>query len=314
MKRILAFLLTAAMLAALSGCGIGGSGDRAEAIAVLDGTSTTKYALSDGTTLEPQVIYDSGDIIVAVAGITGTPEAPELILAVENGSRRAIDVSVNDVVLDGWSVQAWSDLWDLSKRSVNLGTIECWDSDWSPRTGIGTIELSMYIQESDGDYDLIAEFDCTLETSAAGRVEDYEPEGVTLYDDKGIRVVMTDLVASRYGENWVYLYIENNSGSNIEVETDDVEVNGRDAELWIWKVVRDGTRAMASESLYGYDYDYSDYDYDGYYTDYDEYYDDYGEITLTETDELTFQLEISDSDTYRQIASVEVSVTPAQFN
>lgn len=302
MKRILSLLVILAILAALTGCGMGGNSDRAEAIAVLDGTSTTKYALSNGTTLEPQVIYNSGDIIVAVAGITGTPQAPELVLAVENGSRREIDLSVDGAVLDGWSVQAWADLWDLGRRSVNLGTVECWDSDWSPRTDIGTIELSMTIQESDDDYDLIDEFDCTLETSAAGHMEDYEPEGVVLYDDKGIKVVMTDLATTRYEETWAYLYVENNSGYDIEVETDEAALNGREVELWIWKIVQDGTRTMAAESLYGYDYD----DYEDY-MDY-EYYE------MEDGDELTFELTVSDSDTYRQIARVDVSVTPADFN
>lgn len=291
MKRILSLLLTLALLAALTGCGLKGKGDP-EAIAILNGTSTTKYALSNGTTLEPQVVYDSGGIIVAVAGITGTPQAPELVLAVENGSRREVDLSVNGAVLDGWGVQAWADLWDLSRRSVSLGTVECWDSDWSPRTDIGVIELTMTLQESDGDYDVIDEIDCTLETSAAGHMDAYEPEGVVLYDDKGIRMVMTDLATTRYGETQACLYVENSSGYDIDVEIGEAEVNGWDVEFWTWETIWSGTRTMISAPVYDEDYEY---------------------FELEEEDELTFELTVSDSSTYHEIARVNAAVTPADF-
>ena len=64
----------------------------------------TEYSLSTGTTLENQELFDGRNVIVQLAGITGTPEYPELKLAVRNGTRENLNFSVNSLVINGWEV------------------------------------------------------------------------------------------------------------------------------------------------------------------------------------------------------------------
>lgn len=94
MKRVLSLFLILFLVFALTGCMSDEERQsRKEALNALNG-GETEYSLSTGTTLENQELFDGRNVIVQLAGITGTPEYPELKLAVRNGTRENLNFSV----------------------------------------------------------------------------------------------------------------------------------------------------------------------------------------------------------------------------
>ena len=156
MKRVLCFLLSLCLLGALTGCMSQEEREaRKEALTALNGNSNGAYSLSNGTMVENQTLYSDDNIIIQLAGITGTPDYPELKLAVRNGSRDTINLSIDHLVINGWQVDGWLDLYDVSPRTVTMGTIQCGSSlAECGVTDVVTLELGFEIY--DGDYDTVA--------------------------------------------------------------------------------------------------------------------------------------------------------------
>ena len=150
MKRVLSLFLILCLVFALTGCMSDEERQsRKEALNALNG-GETEYSLSTGTTLENQELFDGRNVIVQLAGITGTPEYPELKLAVRNGTRENLNFSINSLVINGWEVDGWLDLYDVSPRTVTMGTIQC-GSDLSlcGVTDISSVEPSFDIYDGD---------------------------------------------------------------------------------------------------------------------------------------------------------------------
>ena len=121
MKRVLSLFLILCLVFALTGCMSDEERQsRKEALNALNG-GETEYSLSTGTTLENQELFDGRNVIVQLAGITGTPEYPELKLAVRNGTRENLNFSVNSLVINGWEVDGWLDLYDVSPPHRHYG-------------------------------------------------------------------------------------------------------------------------------------------------------------------------------------------------
>ena len=151
MKRVMCLLLSLCLVLALTGCMSGEERQaRKEALEALSGGG--RYALSTGTTLENQPLYSDRNIIVQLAGLTGTPDAPQLKLAVRNGTRKELNFSVDSLVINGWQVDGWLDLYDVPPHTVTMGTLECgsdlslchitdvaaWSCPWRSTTGTMT--------------------------------------------------------------------------------------------------------------------------------------------------------------------------------
>lgn len=290
MKRVLALILILSLAATLTGCLSPDEREaRKEALNVLNGSSDGAYALPTGTTLENQTLFDDQDIIIQLAGIQGTPTDPELVLAVKNGSRHDIGFTVDSLTINGWQVDGWSDLYDVSSHSLTMGTIVCGSDlslcDVSDIASIG-LNFSIYDEES---YDDIAAVSCELATSASGAVLSYIPDGAVLLDESDILVKAVNLLSSASGTT-LSLYVENNSRRDIIVETSHARLNDLPLELWFWDTTTAGARRLMTEWLYEED--------------------TYDDLYLGPEDEITFQLEIYDEETGTLLISQQVTLTP----
>ncbi len=292
MKRVLSLFLILCLVFALTGCMSDEERQsRKEALNALNG-GETEYSLSTGTTLENQELFDGRNVIVQLAGITGTPEYPELKLAVRNGTRENLNFSINSLVINGWEVDGWLDLYDVSPRTVTMGTIQC-GSDLSlcGVTDISSVELSFEIY--DGDYDTLASVSCSMETSYTGQdQEEYVPEGITLLEADGIVVQAAGLDTSDSG-TILSLYVENGTGRTISLEALQARWNGEPVELSFYDRVSPGCRRMVSQWIYTED--------------------DYEDVLMLDGDLLAFQLKVMDWDTGIALNEAQVSLDPAQF-
>lgn len=293
MKRVLCFLLSLCLLVALTGCMSQEEREaRKEALTALSGDSNGTYSLSNGTMVENQTLYSDGNIIIQLAGITGTPDYPELKLAIRNGSRDTINLSINHLVINGWQVDGWLDLYDVSPRTVTMGTIQCGSSlAECGITDVVTIELGFDIY--DGDYDTISSVSSIMETSSLEEVDVNElPDGITLFEEDGVTLKAVNLASGSYGTT-VLLCLVNETGRTLAPNATQARCNGDPVELYFYDRVNPGCKRILSEEIY--------------------HEDTYETLQMEDSDELTFNLEIQDWDTGIVLHQVEVSLTPGDF-
>lgn len=293
MKRVLCLILSLAVLLTLTGCMSKEElRSRKEALSVLKGHSGQNYALSTGTTLENQTLYSGGDIVIQLAGITGTPESPELVLAVRNGTRDTINLSVDSMVINGWEVDGWLDLYDIPARTVTMGTIQ--SSGDLTRSGVEdvvTVDLGFEIYND--DYDTLATVSCSMSTNSLAQVDlSAVPQGITLLEEDGITVKAVDLISGSDGTS-ISLYVQNDTGRTVTLNAAQARCNGEPVELWFYDRVSPGCRRMVTEYVYSED--------------------TYESLELADEDQITFQMDLQDWDTGITLNQADVALTPADF-
>lgn len=293
MKRVLSLLLALSLLLVLTGCMSKEElRSRKEALNVLKGNSSQNYALSTGTTLENQTLYSDGNIAIQLAGITGTPESPELVLAVRNGSRDTINLSVDYMSINGWQVDGWLDLYDIPARTVTMGSIQ--SSGDLTRCGVEdvvTVELGFEIYNE--DYDTLATVSCSMATNSLVQVDTTSvPEGITLLEEDGITVKAVDLISGADGTS-ISLYVQNDTGRTLTLNAAQSRWNGEPVELWFYDRVNPGCRRMVTEYVYSED--------------------TYEPLELEDQDAITFQMDLQDWDTGITLHQTDVSLSPSDF-
>lgn len=293
MKRVLCLLLSLSLLLCLTGCMSQEElQSRKEALTVLKGNSGDNYSLSTGTTLDNQTLYDDGNIVIQLAGITGTPQSPELRLAVRNGSRSTISMTVDSLVINGWQMDGWLDLYDIPARTVTMGSIQAsGDLSLSGITDVVTVELTFEIY--DGDYNTVASVSCSMLTNSLEQVDTTTvPEGITLLEEDSVTVKAVDLISGSDGTS-LSLYVQNDTGRTLTLNAAQARCNGEPVELWFYDKVSPGCRRMVTEYIYSED--------------------TYESLDLADQDEITFQLDLQDWDTGITLHQADVALTPGDF-
>lgn len=293
MKRVLCLLLSLSLLLVLTGCMSQEElQSRKEALTVLKGNSGDNYSLSTGTTLDNQTLYSDGNIVIQLAGITGTPQSPTLRLAVRNGSRSTISMTVNSLVINGWEMDGWLDLYDIPARTVTMSSIETsGDLTLCGVTDVVTVDLAFEIY--DEDYNTVASVSCSMTTNSLEQVDTtLVPQGITLLEEDGVTIKAVDLISGSNGTS-LSLYVQNDTGRTLTLNAAQARCNGEPVELWFYDKVSPGCKRMVTEYVYSED--------------------TYESLELKDQDELTFQLDLQDWDTGITLHQADVALTPADF-
>ena len=287
MKKIISLLLCLLMAAALlAGCGDSEqASSRRRAISLLNGESTERFALSTGTTLERVTLYDGDDIQILLAGITGTPEDFQLVLAVRNGSRRSISLNVDSLTVDGLDCGGWTSFSAIPSHSVELGYLySVVYSAWYTPTDVGAIDLVLSVYDAESYEDLAGDLRFSLVTSA-GPQEYTLPEGTLLFEERGVTLTLLGQEQGNYASELSFL-AENHSLGSVYLSSFDGTVNGAPCDLWFYEEIP--LDDVSIFSVYLYD-------------------DEYEPLFLASGDELVFDVELIDVDTYRTMATQSVT-------
>ena len=165
MKRLTAALLAAALFLTLTGCADASERQsRKTALRILRGDDLG-YQLSTGTAVENQEVYNDGSIVIQLGGISGTPDDPQLVLAVKNGSRKEITFTPQRCFINGWQTDCWSDVYEIAGHStitatVSISSDSLYDSDSYESielTDSDTLTYTLQISDSDSNVQLLTQ-------------------------------------------------------------------------------------------------------------------------------------------------------------
>ena len=295
MKRLFALALALCLVFSLTGCGSKADRtDRKEALSAMKGNYTTDYAMDDVTEITPTELYNDSDIIIKLVGISGTTDAPSLAFAVRNGTKSTLHFSVNYLQINGCVMNCYFDKSQLSARTVTMNTLEAYN-DFSPLNPYGDYvwSISLSFDLYDDDYNTIGTV--TYDDTTSSYTGDEEPvtlEGYNLLDQDGFtaNILQVDIGETA---STVTMYFQNDTDQHIYFSTNHVTLNGEEASLWFW----DELQANARTLEYSYIYDEDTYD----------------NIVLSDEDELSFSLEVTNYDTGEVLISKDYTMNVGEL-
>ena len=193
-------------------------------------TNPADAAVSTKVSIQEQVIYDAGGIrITAVSLEQDSFWGPAVKVLVENNSDKNITVQARNCSINGLMVEPMFSC-DVAagKKANDSITFMSSDLETANITVIKDIEFFLHIFDADS-WDAIADSPViTLTTSADPSYEQvFNTKGFVAYEDGGIKIIVQKLnSADSFWGSDVYIYAENNTSSNITIQSRDVSVNG----------------------------------------------------------------------------------------
>lgn len=294
MKRLLPLLLALVMCFGLTGClSREEQQNRKLALELVNGTSSADYALSTGTKLEGQRIYeDNSGLIIYLAGIKGTPRAPQLVLAVKNGTRHDLSMSVTNLTYNNWAADGWVDTFDFDSHSASIATVSC-HNDFAQLNleDIHTLSMDLSVYTSNG-YDSVANVSISMNLGDENWVDDFHAEGITLLDSNDVQIVAQSL-RNLSDQAQLSLYVNNQSNRRIRISSSNITINDKPVEMFLWSSLSSHARRIIQENIMEAD--------------------TYKEFSITPNDELKFRLQISDDETGAALDEVDVVLHNSDF-
>ena len=193
-------------------------------------TNPADAAVSTKVSIQEQVIYDADGIrITAVSLEQDSFWGPAVKVLVENNSDKNITVQARNCSINGLMVEPMFSC-DVAagKKANDSITFMSSDLETANITVIKDIEFFLHIFDADS-WDAIADSPViTLTTSADPSYEQvFNTDGFVAYEDGGIKIIVQKLnSADSFWGSDVYIYAENNTNSNITIQSRDVSING----------------------------------------------------------------------------------------
>ena len=234
-KTFSAFLITALLV--LAGCGSSGGNEPAK-----PDDAGNKPAKEEKVTVEETVLLDEGGIKITATGFDEKGFwGPELKLLLENNTENNIIVSTDALIVNNYMVS------DLFSENVAAGkksnvSMQVFSSalEKAGITKIGQIEIDFHILNE--TYDRILDpAPVTLKTSVYDSM-DTKPNdvGTELYNKDGIRIVGKYTDKNSFWGTAIVVYIENKTGRNVMISSEDLSVNGFMVSGGLYSTVYDG--------------------------------------------------------------------------
>lgn len=193
-------------------------------------TNPADATVSTKVSIQEQVIYDADGIrITAVSLEQDSFWGPAIKVLVENNSDKNITVQARNCSINGLMVEPMFSC-DVAagKKANDSITFMSSDLETANITVIKDIEFFLHIFDADS-WDAIADSPViTLTTSADPSHEQvFNTDGFVAYEDGGIKIIVQKLnSADSFWGSDVYIYAENNTNSNITIQSRDVSING----------------------------------------------------------------------------------------
>lgn len=252
-----------------------------------DKSDSTTTAKTLTPTIDETVVFDDEGIkITAKEYVTDSIWGDGIKFLIENDTEQNITVGVTALIVNDYMI---SDLFvaDVAAGKKTNETMNLSSSDLKAAgiETIGQIEVYFHIYDSDS-WDDIASTDCiTLKTSLYDQMDTtVDDEGQVLYEEDGIKIVGKFVDEKSFWGTAVLLYIENDYGENIIVQTDNVSINGFTLDAYFSSTVYDGKKAYDNITVFSSDLE---------------------ENGITSVEEISLTFRIIDADNYDTIIETD---------
>jgi hypothetical protein len=227
------------------------SGDETEAEDTeADETSSDVLSIDEG------VLLDQDGIVITSKGLVEDDIwGVGISLQIENNSTADIGVMCNAVIVNGFMI---SDLFSSEITASNKANETLYLNSYElSEIGIDTIgQIELYFNVYDAvSYDTILDSEViTIQTSQFADMDTTSMDGgYILVDQDGVKVIGKYVDENSFWGKSVLLYIENNSGQDIDLGCDAMSINGFMVDPYFSSVVYDGKKAMTAMYIYDTD-------------------------------------------------------------
>ena len=303
MKRILMLTIAIVLTVSLAACGGSSGGNVEKSSDVSTGNITSgdngeikpsEPAKEEKATIDESVLVDEAGIKITAKSLENDSLfGTEVKLLIENDSGKDLTFQCRNASVNGYMIETMMSVDVVNGKKANDEiTFMSSDLKMCNIDTIADMEFSFHIFTTEGWDTFLDTPQIQLKTSISDNYEYvFDNSGSLAYDGNDIKVVVKGLAedSSILGPS-ITVYIENNSGKNITVQTRDVSINGFmvdaifSADVVMGKRAVDGITFLSSEL-------------------------EENEITSIENVELSFH--IFDSDSWDTI--VDTDVIPMTF-
>ena len=179
-----------------------------------------------------------------------------LFMTICNDTDRDVGISMDRISVNGYMVPfgLYQDV-KAGKSEQTYLTFYSYTLEESGISNVADVEIVLDVYDAKS-YVSIAESELLrIETDYSGSTEPaVDVSGMELYYDGSLCVLLRDARMLEQGDCELDLYMENLSGSTVNVYSGAVWVNGEEVSGYIGKILRPNTRAFDNGSIYVWDY------------------------------------------------------------
>lgn len=177
-----------------------------------------------------RVILDQDDIIITLKSLENDSFfGPSLKILVENNSEKAVTVQTRNSSVNGIMIETMFSVdVEPGKKSNDEISFMSYELERAGISTIKTIEFKFNVFDAESWDDVLYSDVIIINTSAdESYVQKYDDSGKTVLDEKDFKIVMKRVETddSFWGAD-IYIYIENNSGTDVTIQARDVSING----------------------------------------------------------------------------------------
>lgn len=248
MKKLVSLMIAAILSVSLAACGSSSKDHSQEPSDVSNSGEIQTDNKEQAAGISETVLVDEAGVKVTAKSLEyGGLFGPELKLLVENNSGKDLTFQSRNASVNGYMVETMMSI-DVADGKKANDSLTFMDSDLES-SGIETIadmEFSLHIFTAEDWEDYLNTPLISLKTTAAASYEyTFDDSGELLYSGDEIKIVSKGFSEDRslFGPS-IVVYIENNSGKDITVQTRNVSINGFMTEAIFSSDVLTGKRAV----------------------------------------------------------------------
>ncbi|MFV0466431.1 MAG: hypothetical protein ACK5ML_10195 [Lachnospiraceae bacterium] len=184
---------------------------------------------AQSVTIEEQILVDQDGIMITAKSYTIDPIWGDGIeVLIENNSDKNVTIGCNALIINNYMIT------DLFISDIAAGK-KANETIYLSSTGlkaagiesVGQIEIYFRAYDSASYEDIFSTDVVTIQTSEFANMDTTaDDSGTELYNADGIRIVGKKVDENSFWGTAILLYIENNSGTNIGVQCNNMSING----------------------------------------------------------------------------------------
>jgi len=257
-KKFTAFSLALLLIFALTGCG--GSSNQTK----LGNDSKAQTAADKvAVTIDNMVLLDQDGLMITALELVEDPlRGLSVKVLIENNTAANLGVQCKSLIVNGYMMtELFSNTVAAGKKVNDTIFLSSAQLEAAGITSISDITMSFHIFDPSSFATLFDTNEIEIRTSAYGTIpQPAMDDGKELFNQDGIRIVGRYIEDDTFWGTGVMLFIENNHGENIIVQSDNMSINGFMVTPYFSSTVNTGRKALSEITIMSNDLDKNNID------------------------------------------------------